>query len=109
MKNTVISWVIFRRIMLFLFLIFIVLYFQVETGVNPELQQKTIITQESIQKFEDDIKNGEYIDLKNYIETSNVDTSNFMSDAGYMVSKGTSKFVGKYLVDFFEFVGKLIK
>jgi hypothetical protein len=86
-----------------------ILYFQVETGLVSEARTKTIITQENIEKFEEDIKKGEYIDIKNYTENNNIDTSNFISDTGYIISEKTSKFVGKYLVDFFKFVGSLIK
>ncbi len=109
MKNSHTAWVVFRRIISLLFILFVVLYFQVETGTNNPLKEKTIITQENIKKFEEDVKNGEYVDIKDYTETSDIDTSNIMSDAGYLVSNQASKFIGKYLVDFFDFVGKLIK
>ena len=109
MKNSSLAFTIFKRSIAILFIIFMILYFQVETGINNELTKKTIITQENIKKFEEDIKNGEYVDIKDYTETSDIDTSNIMSDAGYLVSNQASKFIGKYLVDFFDFVGKLIK
>lgn len=109
MKNSHTAWVVFKRVITLLFILYIVLYFQVETGINTSLKEKTIITQENIEKFEEDVKNGEYVDIKNYIETNDVDTSNIMSDAGYLISNQASKIVGEHLVDFFEFVGKLIK
>ena len=109
MKNTKTAWVVFKRIISFLFIIFMILYFQAETGENKTLRNKTIITQKNIEKFEEDIKNGKNIDIKNYTEENDIDTSNFISDTGYIISEKTSKFVGKYLVDFFKFVGKLIK
>lgn len=109
MKNNITAWLVFKRIMTFLFIIFMILYFQTETGTDKTLKNKTIITQENIEKFEEDIKKGEYIDIKNYTENNNIDTSNFISDTGYIISEKTSKFVGKYLVDFFKFVGSLIK
>jgi phage/plasmid-associated DNA primase len=68
MKNSRTAWIIFRRILTFLFIIFIILYFQVETGLVSEAKTKAIITQENIKKFEEDVKNGEYIDIKNYTE-----------------------------------------
>lgn len=109
MKNSHTAWVVFRRIISLLFILFVVLYFHVETGSNNTLKEKTIITQENIKKFEEDIKNGEYVDIKDYTESSNIDTSNIMSDAGYLVSNQASKVIGKYLVDFFDFIGKLVK
>lgn len=109
MKNTQIAWGVFKRIITLLFILFMILYFQVETGTNQSLKDKTIITQENIEKFENDLKNGEYIDIKDYTQENNIDTSNIMSNAGYEISEKTSKFVGKYLVDFFKIIGSLIK
>lgn len=108
MKNNRTTWIIFKRVISILFIIFIILYFQVETGINPGIKQKTIITQENIEQFENDIKNGEYIDIKDYVETNKVDTSNIISDAGYIISERTSNFFGKELVEFFKYIGKLV-
>lgn len=108
MKNSHTAWVVFKRVISFLFIVFIILYFQVETGINSDIKNKTIITQENIKKFEEDIKNGEYIDIKNYTEYNEVDTSNIISDAGYIISEKTSNFFGKELGEFFKFIGKLI-
>ncbi len=109
MKNSRTAWLIFKRILTFLFIIFVILYFQVETGSVSYERDKAIITEENIKRFEEDIKNGEYIDIKNYTEESNIDTSNFISDIGYIVSEKTSNFLGKELVEFFKLIGKLVK
>lgn len=109
MKNNITTWIVFKRTISILFIIFIILYFQVETGINNPLKEKTIITQENIEKFEKDVKNGEFIDIKNYTETKHIDTSNFISNAGYTISNKASRLIGKELKDFFKFVGKLIK
>ena len=109
MKNSSLTFTIFKRSITILFIIFMILYFQVETGINNDLTKKTIITQENIEKFEKDVKNGEYLDLKNYIEDNKVDTSNFVSKAGYTISSKTSKFIGKELGDLFNAISKLFK
>ena len=109
MKNSRTAWLVFRRILTFLFIVFMILYFQVETGLVSEARTKTIITQENLQKFEEDVKNGEYIDIKNYIEDNKVNTQNIMSNAGYYISNKTSNFFGKELGNIFKFIGKLIK
>lgn len=108
MKNSRTLWIIFRRSITILFIIFVILYFQVETGTNTSLRNKTIITEENIKKFEEDVKNGEYIDIKDYTEENNIDTSNIISNTGYIVSEKASKFIGKELVEFFKFIGKLV-
>lgn len=109
MKNSITAWHIFKRTITILFIIFMILYFQVETGTSSDIKNKTIITQENIKKFEEDIKKGEYIDIKNYAEINQVDTSNILSNAGYIISNKTSKFIGEELLDFFKFIGKLVK
>lgn len=109
MKNSKTAWLIFRRLITILFIIFVILYFQVETGSASYIKNRTIITEENIKRFEEDVKNGEYIDIKNYTEDNNVDTSNFISDIGYVVSEKTSKFIGNELVNIFKIIGKLVK
>lgn len=108
MKNSHTAWLVFRRVIVFLFIVFVILYFQVESGINSDIKNKTIITQENIEKFEEDVKNGEFIDIKKYTESNDVDTSNIISDIGYLFSEKTSHFFGKELVDFFKFIGKLV-
>ena len=107
MKNSRMAWLLFRKIILVLFVIFIILYFQVETGTASYIKDRTIITEENIKKFEEDVKNGEYVDIKNYTEENKVDTSNIFSEVGYAVSEKTSNFISKELVDFFKVIGKL--
>lgn len=109
MKNSKTAWLVFKRIITILFIIFIILYFQVETGLINENRNKTIITQENLKKFEEDVKNGEYIDIKNYTETNKVNTSNIVSDMGYYISNKASYFFGEELSNIFEMIGKLIK
>ena len=109
MKNSKTAWIVFRRILSFLFIIFMILYFQVETGLVSEARTKSIITQENLKKFEEDIKNGEYIDIKNYTEDNIVNTQNIMSDTGYFISTKTTNFFGKELSKILKFIGKLIK
>ena len=109
MKNSHTAWLVFKRILTFLFIVFMILYFQVETGIVSEARTKAIITQENLEKFEEDVKNGEYIDIKNYTEDNRVNTQNIISNAGYYISNKTSSFVGNELSNIFKFFGKLIK
>ncbi len=106
MKNSKKAWIVFRRILLVLFVFFLISYFQAENG-NNYLKDKTILTEENIKRFEDDVKNGTYIDIKDYVEYSNIDTSNIVSDTGYIVSEKVSKIVGKDLVNILKTIGKL--
>ena len=47
--------------------------------------------------------------LKDYLKDNRVDTSNFVSKAGYTISSKTSKFIGKELGDIFNAISKLFK
>lgn len=50
-------------------------------------KKKTLYTEEQIKKFENDVDNGEYLDLKDYTLVDEIDYSNKMSDLGVQVSE----------------------
>lgn len=60
----------FFRIMFFtIFLIFIALYYSSNSGlIDYQARNKTVLTEEQIKMFEEDVKNNVQIDLKKYIE-----------------------------------------
>lgn len=107
MKNSVKAWIIFRRILLLLFLFFLINYYQAESS-NNIVTQKTILTEEQIKEFEKDVKNGEFVDIKDYTSANNIDTSNTVSDLGYNLGKGISEFFGVKVVDFINFIGSFV-
>ena len=81
MKNSREAWVVFRRIIFILFIIFLINYYQVESGnYENEINKKTILTEEKIHEFEEDVKNGNFIDIKDYTETPYVDTTTITSN-----------------------------
>ena len=49
--------------------------------------KKTLYTEEQIKKFESDVKNGEYLDLKDYTSANDIDYSNKASDFGADLSE----------------------
>lgn len=109
MKNSKKSWNVFKSILIILFIIFIISYFQVESGsYNSSLSDKTILTEENIRQFEEDVKNGEYVDIKKYT-VEEVDTSNYMSDLGYEIGEGIDSFINDKVVNVLNFIGNLFK
>lgn len=60
----------FLRIMLLtVFLIFLALYYSSNSGlIDYQARNKTVLTEEQIKMFEDDVKNNVQIDLKKYVE-----------------------------------------
>lgn len=107
MKNSVKAWIIFRRILLLLFLFFLINYFQAENN-NSAITQKAILTEEQIKEFEKDVKNGEFIDIKDYTSVNDIDTSNSISDLGYNLGNGISEFFGVKVIDFINFIGNFV-
>lgn len=59
----------FRIMLLTIFLIFIALYYSSNSGlIDYQARNKTVLTEEQIKKFEEDVKNNVDIDLKKYVE-----------------------------------------
>lgn len=110
MKNNKKAWIVFRRITLLLFVIFLINYFQVESGnYKDEFNKKTILTEEKIKEFEEDVKNGEFIDIKNYTETNYIDTSTPLTDLGYYIGEEVNDFINNKVVKFFNYIGKFFQ
>ena len=107
MKNSKKAWQVFKTILILLFIFFLINYYQVESGnYQNELTQKTILTEEKIKEFEQDVKDGNYIDLKNYTENNYVDTSNAFSKFGNHIGEGLEKIINEKGQDFFKIIKK---
>ena len=100
--------IVFRRILIISIVAFLVNYFAANSGFyESEVSKRTILTQEKIKEFEEDVKNNEYVDIKDYTSYDYVDTSSGASNTGYYVSEIVSDFVTNKAVKFFELLGKL--
>lgn len=110
MKNNKKAWIIFKRLTLLLFIIFLINYFQVESGnYKNEASQKRILTEEKIKEFEQDVKNGEYVDIKDYTEVNYIDTSTPITNLGYSIGEGVNDFINNKVVKFFDYIGSFFK
>lgn len=79
---------ILGRILLFLFIMFLCLYAISSTGYLQRLNQnKALFTEEQIKKFENDVENGNYVDINDYISPEKIDYSNRSSNFGEKLSK----------------------
>lgn len=108
MKNSKKAWDIFKNIIFLLFVFFLINFFQVNNGeVNKRVTKKTILTEERINEFEEDVKNGEKIDIKDYIKEEEVDTTNIISDTGYRFSNIVNDFITDKAIKIFKTIGKL--
>ena len=69
--------------------------------------KKATITQEKIDEFENDVKDGKNIDSKDYISNDYIDYSSKMSKVGSGISSAINKFIESGLSDFFSALGRL--
>ena len=108
MKNSRKAWIVFRRILFFLFILFLINNFSVTSGYyEAKVHEKTVLTQEQIKKFESDVKNGEYVDINDYVVDDYVDTSTWVSKTSYKWTEAANDFITNKAFKFFKLVGKL--
>ena len=73
------------------------------------MQQRTVITNEKIKEFEEDVKNRENIDLKDYLEEEEVDYSNRFSNLMYNISDSSNKITRKMIKYIFKKLSYLVE
>lgn len=100
---------IFKFILLCFIICFLVILFAGKTGYyEKKLRDNSILTEEQIKKFENDIKEGKNVDINNYVINENKDyTTNFTNDV-YSVSLKLEKTIDKIVKFIFNEVGKNI-
>ena len=87
-----------------LFIIYIALYMLDNLGYYNIAAKNKVITEEKLEEFEEDVKSGKEIDLKEYVR----DTTNYKntySNIGYNISIGIDNVLNKGLSN----VGKILK
>ena len=73
------------------------------------MQQRTIITNEKIKEFEEDIKNNENIDLKEYYSEEKIDYSNKITNFVYNISDNSNKLTKKLIKALFKKLGTMVE
>ena len=90
------KWQIFKTILIILLLIFFINHYNIKNGYQEKLiNEKTTLTKENIKLFEEDIKNNQYIDTKNYNKKANITQNNTLGKIGYKTSETLNKIVTK--------------
>ena len=98
----------FKILLVSLFLIFTAYMVAYNSGYyEANVSRKSKITEEKLQEFENDVKEGKEIDVKKYIENDYVDYSSAFSKLGNKLSSSIDTFMDNGLSDFFELLGKL--
>lgn len=89
-----------------LFIVYISLFIAGESGYyEKQTYEKTILTEENIRKFEEDVKNNKEINIEDYTTSENKDYSCLASNAG----DNFSNFVEKLFTEELGKVGKVLK
>ena len=101
---------IVKLITLIIIIIYISSYLIASTGYYEyTMQQRTIITNEKIKEFEEDIKNNENIDIKDYFEKEEIDYSNKFTNLIYNISDNSNKLARKAIKYLFKKLGTLVE
>ena len=91
-----------KYMILVLLFVFMTMYLANKNGYYAyNNYQKNVLTEEGIKRFEHDLKEGNAIDIDEYIEKSK-DYSNNISRTTLRISNKVGHFIRKCLADFFE-------
>ena len=94
-----------RVVLLILFLLFVGLYLVGNSNYyDYDTVQKTRLTEEQIEIFEEDVKNGKAVDVEDYLKINEKNYDNAISRATLTISNTISKSFDKALTYLF---GKL--
>ena len=100
---------IFRYLFTFLFIIYLTLYFSLQTGYYEyENKKKNILTEEKIKQFEEDVEKGKDITIEDYLKDTYIDYGNKTSRFGKKISIKFSKTVKKGIETFFNELNHMI-
>lgn len=100
---------IFKFILLCFIICFLVILFAGKTGYyEKKLRDNSILTEEQIKKFEEDLKNGKSVDISNYVINKNKDYTTKLTSDVYSVSLKLEKTIDKIVKFIFNEVGKNI-
>lgn len=99
---------IFWKVFLALLFGFTALYVSEATGYYEyEQHKKTVLTNEKIAKFEEDVSKGKNINIKDYIDEKEVSYENNMSSTGLFLSKTIENCLQNGIKGTFDFLNSV--
>lgn len=99
-----------KFIIIVIIVVFIASYLVSESGYYEyTMQQRTIITNEKIKEFEQDIKDNKDIDLQEYLDKEVLDYSNAFTNLVYNLSDNSNKLARKAIKYVFKKLGSLVE
>lgn len=101
---------LFKFIVFTIIVIFFCTYFMEKTGYYEyKLQNKKILTENEMLKFENDVKEGKDVSLEDYLSNTNVDYSNNLTKTTSNISIKLNKYLKNILVNGFDIFDALFK
>ena len=101
---------VIKLVMIIILIVFISSYMIASTGYYEyTMRERTIITNEKIKEFEEDIKNNRNIDIKDYYDNKELDYSNKITTLVYNVSDNSNKLARKAIKYLFKKLGSLVE
>ena len=92
------------------FIAFIISYAIGESGYYEyELANKKYLTEEQMKKFEEDVKNGSEVDLKDYTVETRIDYTNKFTDLVSNTSMSINKYLKKSIESIFGLLNKVVQ
>lgn len=93
----------FFRILSFFFFIYVALLFAYQSGYyETKARGRATLTKEAMKQFEEDVANGQMVDVKNYLKEEKVDYSNGVTKFGNKISSSISDIMTKGLSGLFD-------
>ena len=80
-------------IVLLLFAFFGTVFLAVSGYYQTELQKRTVLTQEAIDRFESDLKDGKDVNVDNYLEIKDKNYDNRVSESGRFLPNKLNNFI----------------
>ena len=99
-----------KAIIIIIIVIYIATYYVSLSGYYEyHIQEKTILTNQKIKEFEEDVKNNQSINIKNYLDIEEVDYSNKITNLIYDFSLTGNKITKKIIKIIFKKLSYLIE
>ncbi len=100
---------IFKVVLYSFIFIYLVIFISANTGYYEyKNYKKTVLTEEQIKKFEEDVKKGEYIDINNYLVKEDHSYKNKLSMVAINLSDKISNVVSTGVKSSFKFISKFL-
>lgn len=94
---------LFFRILSLLFFVYVALLIAYQSGYyETKASNRAILTKEAMRQFEQDVQNGQMVDVKDYLKEENIDYSNGVTRLGNKISNSISDIMTNGLSGLFD-------